>query len=148
MKWLLDTNVVSEGVRSRPNAMVVHWIASRLPKDLAISAVTLAELRDGASTAADETRRTILTRWIETDVTPFFDEQTIPLTVEILIDWIALYRRFRLTGKSRDPADMLIAATARVHDLIVVSRNVRDFADTGIVVYDPWNDQTHRMDPP
>jgi predicted nucleic acid-binding protein len=49
-------------------------------------------------------------------------------------------------GMTRDPADLLIAATARVNGLIIVTRNVRDFAATGVVVYDPWNGETHRME--
>jgi toxin FitB len=51
-----------------------------------------------------------------------------------------------MKGRTRDPANLLIAATARVHDLILVSRNVRHFAGTGNFVYDPWNDETHRSE--
>ena len=72
----------------------------------------------------------------------------IPISSDILTDWLRLSRSLRLSGKSKDPADLLIASTARIHGLTLVTRNVRDFADTGVVVYDPWNDQTHRMDPP
>jgi predicted nucleic acid-binding protein len=146
--WLLDTNVVSEGIRIRPSPKVIGWLSSRPRNDLAISTVTLAELRDGASTAIDEARRAALMRWIDTDVVPFFSERTIPLTVDILTDWIALSRWSRAKRKSRDAADILIAATARVYELTIVSRNSRDFAGTGVVVYDPWTDRTHRMDPP
>ena len=148
MKWLLDTNVVSEGVRARPNLRVMNWLSSQPRKDLAVSAVTMAELRDGVATAANPARQNALTRWLETDASRYLDKQTIEVTVEILVEWIALSRKLRSGGTSRDAADILIASTARVHDLPLVTRNVRDFADTGIVVYDPWNDQTHRMDPP
>jgi len=148
VKWLLDTNVVSEGIRTRPSPRVVGWLSSQARHDLAISTVTLAELRDGAATALDEVRRTALTTWLDTDIATFFGDRTIPLTVDILMDWIAMSRRLRTNRITRDAADMLIAATARVHGLVLATRNLRDFADTGIVVYDPWNDQTHRMDPP
>jgi len=68
------------------------------------------------------------------------------LTTGILVEWLELGRRNAAAGKTRAPADLLIAATARVHDLIVVSRDVRDFAGTGVLVYNPWNDKTHHMD--
>jgi predicted nucleic acid-binding protein len=146
VKWLLDTNVVSEGVRRSPDSRVASWIAAEPSPNTAISIITLAELRDGASTARDEVKRRQLTEWIDTEMTHSFGDRTLPLSPEILIDWIGLSCSLRRKGKSRDAADLLIAATARVHGLILVSRNVRDFAGTGVVVYDPWNDATHRME--
>jgi len=77
-----------------------------------------------------------------------FHGRTLPITVAILTDWLTLAHQLRARGRPQSAPDLMIASTARIHDLVVVSRNVRDFADTGIVVYDPWNDQTHRMDPP
>lgn len=148
MKWLLDTNVVSETVRVRPHRNVIDWIAAETPENLAISIVTLSELIDSITTDQDETRRGILTTWFEQEVADRFRERTLPLTSNILIDWLRLGRRLRAAGQSRDAADVLIAATARVHKLTLVTRNVRDFANTGIVVYDPWSGTTHAMDPP
>jgi predicted nucleic acid-binding protein len=146
VKWLLDTNVVSEGVQKRPSSKVVSWIAAEPTGATAISIVTLAELRDGASTARDETKRRELTEWIDTEIVDSFGNRTLPLTAEILVDWLGLSRRLRAKGKTRDAADLLIAATARVHNLAVVSRNARDFVGTGVVVYDPWNDVIHRAE--
>lgn len=148
MRWLLDTNVISEGIRSRPNANVLIWLSRSVQSDLAISSVTLAELRDGASTARDEARRKLFTDWLDTEIIIRFAEQTLPLTTAVLVDWLQLSRSLRIAGKARDAADLLIASTARIHRLTVVTRNVRDFADTGVVVYDPWQDQTHHMDQP
>jgi toxin FitB len=146
VKWLLDTNVVSEGVRKTPNSKVVSWIAAESPKDTAISIVTLAELRDGALTVGDEAKRRLLTEWIDTEIVDSFGSRTLPLTTEILIDWVGLSRKLRAKGRTRDPADLLLAATARVHGLNLVTRNARHFAGTGVVVYDPWTSETHRME--
>ena len=146
MRWLLDTNVISENVRKKPSPKVLDWIATRTSGETAISIVTLAELRDGALCVSDEAKRRQLTAWIDTEIAGFFYNRTLPLTVDILLDWIGLARTLRLKGRTRDPTDLLIAATARVHDLILVSRNVRHFAGTGIVIYDPWNDQTHQTE--
>jgi predicted nucleic acid-binding protein len=146
VKWLLDTNVVSEATRDRPNRNVINWIAAEAPENLAISVVTLAELLDGAESNLNEMRRRKLTSWIEAEVSRAFRDRTLPLTPDILIEWLRLGRRLRAAGRSREAADLLIASTARVHSLALVSRNVRDFADTGIVVYDPWSGKTQVMD--
>ena len=148
MKWLLDTNVVSEGTRPRPDLGVLAWISSQPREQMAISVVTVAELRDGASTATDERRRRQFEQWIETDIAAIFEERTLPLTVEILVQWLALGRKLFAKGRPRSAPDLLIAATAWVHDLIVVSRNFQDFAGTGVVVFNPWTGKTHHADSP
>jgi predicted nucleic acid-binding protein len=146
VKWLLDTNVVSEGVRKKPNTNVVTWVATKATVDVAISIVTLAELRDGALSVRDQATRRTLIEWIDNEVAGPFSSCMLPLNTEVLIDWLTLSRRLRAKRITRDSADLLLAATARVFDLIVVTRNVRDFGGTGVVVYDPWNDETHRME--
>jgi toxin FitB len=148
VKWLLDTNVVSENVKHRPNRVVVDRIARLGRADVAISVVTLAELQEGASSAPREKRHRQLLDWLEEDVIPYFADRTLQLNGAILIDWLRLNKRLTSRRISRSAPDLLIAATARIHNLIVVSRNVRDFADTGVTVYDPWADVTHRMDDP
>jgi toxin FitB len=147
VKWLLDTNVISEGVRKRPNAKVMAWMSAEESRDTTISVVTLAELRDGAATVRDQAKRRQLGEWIDTEIVNSFGDRTLPLTTEILMDWLGISRRLRAKGTTREPADLLIAATARVHELVVVTRNARHFASTGVVVYDPWNDETHRTEP-
>ena len=148
MRWLLDSNVVSNSVRDRPDAAVSHWIAGAPRAETAISIVTLAELWDGATSVSDEARRRHLTNWVENEVTPIFEHRTLPLTRDVLVDWLQLNRALRTRRITRDPSDMLIVATARTHNLTLVTRNVREFANTGIIVYDPWRDETHEMEQP
>jgi predicted nucleic acid-binding protein len=125
---------------------VVTWF-SRQPEDLvAISVVTMAELREGVARNADHVRRSELDRWVDTTVMSWLGERMLPVTLEILVGWLDVGRKLSSKGTTRNFADLLIAATARVHGLIIVSRNVRDFAGTGVVVYDPWNNETHRTE--
>jgi predicted nucleic acid-binding protein len=147
VRWLLDTNVVSEGMRPKPDQQVLRWIAELPADQLAISDVTLAELRYGAANALDRIRRDQFERWL-TLISRLFGDRALSLTVEILTDWLTLARRLRARGRPQSAPDLLIASTARIHHLTVVTRNIRGFADTGLIVYDPWTDQTHRMDLP
>jgi len=145
VRWLLDTNVVSEAVRRRPDALVTQWLERHAAIEMTMSIVTLAELRDGIG-SAPESRQRELFAWLDTVVMPSLGERALPLSTEILVDWIRLSRALAAERMIRRAADLLIAATARVHELIVVTRNVRHFGKTGVVVYDPWHDQTHHMD--
>ena len=148
MKWLLDTNVVSESVRRHPNQQVLAWIAAQPSDALAISILTIAELQHGIAMLANETRERSFDAWMKTHVIPNFGERTLPLTIEILVCWLEMSRLLHAKGRPRAAADLLIAATARIHDLTIVSRNVRDFNGTGVVVYDPWANKMHAMDAP
>lgn len=146
MKWLLDTNVVSETIQARPDAGVMAWMAARAPEQFAISIVTLAELREGAALAPDEAKRAFLRQWIDAAIEPFFGDRTLPLSAAILVDWLGLARRLGARGRPQSAPDLLIAATARRHDLILVTRNSRDFAGTGVTLYNPWSNETQVMD--
>jgi toxin FitB len=148
VKWLLDTNVVSESVRRHPNQQVLSWIAAQPSDTLAISILTIAELQHGIAILANGAREQSFDAWMQTHVIPNFGERTLPLTIEILVGWLELSRVLHAKGRPRSAVDLLIAATARIHDLTVVSRNVRDFNGTGVVVYDPWANKTHAMDAP
>jgi hypothetical protein len=146
VKWLLDTNVISESVHHRPNRAVVNWLRRHPPPDAVVSIITIAELRVGVDRTRNPQRRAVLASWMSNEMEPEFREHSLPLTIEILTEWLGLGRRNAIAGKTRAPADLLIAATGRVHDLIVVTRNVGDFVGTGILVYDPWQDKTQQMD--
>lgn len=147
MKWLADTNVISEPMRPRPDTSVLTWIDAH-ETDLAISIVTMAELRDGVITTSDAARRDRLEQWISELVVPRFAQKTFSLSLDVLLEFLALARRLGARGRPQSAPDLLIAATARTHGLGVVTRNVRGFANTGITVYNPWTDETDKMEAP
>jgi predicted nucleic acid-binding protein len=147
MKWLLDTNVISEPMRPRPNADVLRWLDAQDP-ELSVSVVTLAELREGATTLSDPARRNRFEDWISEIVIPAFDRRTFAVTLDVLTDFIALGRRLGARGRPQSAPDLLIAATARTNDLILVTRNTRDFAFTGVTLYNPWTNETRKMEMP
>lgn len=145
MRWLVDTNVLSETGKRRPDPRVLDWLSAQTPDDTTVSIVTLAELRLGAVLAQSERRRVEIAEWIDS-VAEAFVGRIWPASLPIMVEWLRLGGRLARQGVTRDPADLLIAATGVVHKLVVVTRNTRDFAGTGLHIYDPWADKMHRME--
>ncbi len=137
MSFLLDTNVISEMTRPRPSPRVQGWLESRGGDTLFLSAITLGELRKGALLAEAAKRRRLLD-WIEHTLKPQFDGRVIPLDVAVLEKWADIQSSLQRHGDSLPVLDGLIAATAAVHDLSVVTRNTADFRLAGVRVVNPW----------
>ena len=130
---LVDTNVLSELSRPRPVARVVEWVSAR--SSLAISAVSIEELTFGIARTKGA-RRTSLEAWLAM----LLDSKVELLDVTVPVARAAGELRARHVGNGRNvaQADMLIAATALVHGLAIATRNVRDFADCGVTLLDPF----------
>lgn len=138
MRFLFDTNVVSELRRSRKaNPTVLKWAAKIDSGDTCISAITLMELRYGALKVrkADPVLANELARWINDDIRTRYTDRIIPVD-----DRVALQCADLIHPRTRAFADSLIAATALVHDLVVATRNVRDFEPMGVRFFNPWTD--------
>ena len=137
MSYLLDTNVLSELRRKTPNAGVVEWFAQRPASTLYLSVLTLGELRKGVEGMADASRRTALLDWLEAELPIFFTGRILSVDAQVADRW------GRLVAAANRPVpaiDSLLAATAAHHGLSLVTRNVRDFADFGLEVINPWAD--------
>jgi predicted nucleic acid-binding protein len=132
--YLLDTNFVSETRRPRPNAGVTDFLLEHSPSHTFISVLTLGELRKGVATrrARDPGAAETLARWVD-QLEADYSEQLIPVDRAIARLWGELS-----AGRPIPIVDTLIAATALVHDLTLVTRNVRDVAGTGVGLLNPW----------
>ena len=137
MSYLLDTNVLSELRRKTPNAGVVGWFAQRPASTLFLSVLTLGELRQGIEGMADADRRTTLLDWLEAELPIFFTGRILPIDAHVADRW---GRLVAAAGRPVPAIDSLLAATAAHHGLSLVTRNVRDFADFGLEVINPWAD--------
>lgn len=137
--YLLDTNVVSEMRKFRSARVDRHveaWCASVRASDLFISVVTLQELEQGTvrMERRDAQQGAVLRAWLEKSVIAVYRDRFLPVTIAVARDCAAL-----CVPDQRELGDALIAATARVHGLRVVTRNVVDFRGIGIEVINPWS---------
>lgn len=140
MSFLLDTNVVSEWVRPRPNAGVVAWLAEADEDRVFISVITLAELRYGIERLTDGRRRRRLDEWLAGELPLRFEGRVLPIDVAIADAWGRLSASREAAGRPMAAADAFIAATAEVHGLALVTRNTLDFDATVKAVVNPWPD--------
>lgn len=135
MSYLLDTNVLSELRRKAPNDGVVDWMARRPTSTLYLSVLTLGELRKGVEAVTEAGRRAALLDWLEADLPAFFTGRILPIDVRVADRW---GRMMAAAGRPVPAIDSLLGATAAHYGLSLVTRNVRDFADLGLDVINPW----------
>ncbi len=135
MSYLVDTNVLSELRRKRPEQAVVEWIGQRPRQSLHLSVLTLGEIRKGIEAIKDRPRRQTLVDWLEVDLPNYFLGRLLPIDQAVADRW---GRLTAAAGRPIPTIDGLLAATAAQHDLALVTRNVRDFAGLGVTVIDPW----------
>ena len=138
MTFLLDTNAISEPGRTRPDAGFTGWFDAALESELFLSVVTLGELRRGAALLPVGPRRTTLEATHQA-ILRQFEHQVIPVDRTIALAWGELTAKHWRSGRKPSMSDELIAATALVHDLIVVTRNVVDFEAAGCKLLSPWS---------
>jgi predicted nucleic acid-binding protein len=137
--WLLDTNVLSELRRPRPEPKVVAFVAAQALDSLFISSVTLAEIRFGIELVTEAGRRAELNNWLTHKVRPMFEQRILPITEDIMFKWRLLVEDGRKAGHTFSQPDLIIAATALEHGLTVVSRDTTDYERARVPVLDPWN---------
>lgn len=140
MSFLLDTNVVSEWARPRPNPGVVAWLATADEDRVFLSVVSLAELRHGINRLADGRRRRGLDAWLREDLSLRFEGRVLPVDPAIADRWGELVARREAAGRPIAAMDAFIAATASVHGLTLVTRNTQDFRSVVREIVNPWGD--------
>jgi predicted nucleic acid-binding protein len=138
MNFLLDTNLVSEWVKPRPNPGVVAWMADVDEDRTFVSVVTITELRFGVEKMVTGSRKQWLHRWLEDELPPRFDGRLLSIDPAIADECGKLIARSESAGRKMGSMDAFIAATAEVHRLILVTRNVPHFRELVKNVLNPW----------
>jgi hypothetical protein len=142
VSFLLDTPVVSELVTKAPSSAVLKWIDGQDEATLYLSVLTVGELEKGIARLAASTRRTRLQSWLRRDLLERFGPRLLPIDARTAARWGAITGESENRGQPLPVIDSLIAATALVHGLAVVTRNVEDFARCGATCVDPWEGQS------
>jgi toxin FitB len=137
--WLLDTNVVSELRKPRCDPHVRRWADGRPPAALFLSTITIAEIRFGIERLpADDPLRPRLQAWLTHELRPWFADRLLEVGEEVILTWRRMVEQGRARNYTFSQPDLFIAATAVVHDLCVATRNVGDFIEAEVSVFNPW----------
>lgn len=139
MSYLLDTNAISEWVKPRPDPGIVQWLNEVDEDRTYLSVITLGELRKGVDRLVGGRRRDRLDRWLTSELPDRFGERMLSVDAAIADEWGRLLARGESAGTPVGGIDALIAATAKVHGLQIVTRNVAHFRPAGVEVISPWH---------
>jgi predicted nucleic acid-binding protein len=139
VNFLLDTTVVSEWMQPAPNSGVIRWLSEVDEDRVFLSVITLAELRFGTERLASGTRKSRLETWLREELPLRFEGRLLIIEAAIADTWGRLVSRCSAVRRPIGVMDAFFAATAEVHALTLVTRNVSDFTASGIPLLNPWS---------
>ncbi|HEX2081624.1 MAG TPA: type II toxin-antitoxin system VapC family toxin [Longimicrobium sp.] len=142
MRFLLDTNTLSEATRDRPDAGVQEWIKDQPEQELAVSVLSLGEIRRGFLLLPDGRKESRLIDWLQQTLAEQFDGRVLSVDEPIAMEWGRLTAEGKRKGRRIPEIDALLVATAVVRDLVLVSRNERHLAGWGPHVINPWSEKS------
>ncbi|NOQ21682.1 MAG: PIN domain-containing protein [Candidatus Aegiribacteria sp.] len=140
MKFLLDTCLISELVKSRPEKKVVDWLLSENETDFYVSVLTFGELHKGIEKLPESRKKEELQNWVETELKERFHNRIIEIDLGISTVWGEIQCIAEKKGRPMPAIDSLIAATGIAHNLMVVTRNVADMKQSGVKLLNPWGE--------
>jgi predicted nucleic acid-binding protein len=138
MNYLLDTNVVSEFAAYLPHEAVVAWFERHKEATLYLSVITIGEIQQGIARLPASKKQLQLTAWLNETLLVAYADWIIPIDNNIMLHWGTLTGRLMKKGHKMPIMDAIIAATCLQHNLILVTRNVSDFSQTGLQIINPW----------
>jgi predicted nucleic acid-binding protein len=138
VSFLLDTNVVSEWIKPQPDRNVISWLVEVDEDRVFISVISFAEIRHGVELLPVGRRRERLALWLVEELSARFEDRILTIDQHIAETWGVMMARGQKVGLTLGSMDAFVAATAEVHNLTLVTRNVKDFQRLGIPLFDPW----------
>ena len=136
--FLLDTNIISELVKAKPEPRVTAWIENIDESLLYLSVLTLGEIRKGITSLRDGARRVSLEAWLDRDLVLRFSDRIISIDLDVADRWGRIAGSASTRKAPLPVVDGLLAATALQYDLTLVTRNIADIAGSGVAVFNPW----------
>lgn len=140
MSYLLDTCVISELVSARPSPAILEWMANVETTRLFLSVLTIGEIKRGIVRLPTSKRRSTPESWLEQDLSLRFHGRILPLDMPVMLTWGQLVGELEDKGRPLPAIDSLIAATALHYQLQLVTRNEKDFANTGVDILNLWSE--------
>ncbi len=137
--FLLDTNVPSELTRLKPDAHVARWLEDADDDELHLSVISIGEFCKGFTVHPEEHRRAELRNWLDNTLSPWFAGRILSVSEKVAERWGILEGQCQLKGLTLNAPDGIIAATALEYDLIIATRNVKDFVGLGVTIFNPWD---------
>ena len=138
MKYLLDTNVISELIARHPNPRVVEWIDQLDPDEIYLSVITIGEIRKGIEKLPSSKRKQTIQEWLATDLLLRFHGHIVEIDTPTMLRWGELTGGLEKIGKPMSAVDSLIAAIALEGSFTLVTRNEQDFKNADISIINPW----------
>jgi toxin FitB len=138
VRYLLDTNVLSEMVAARPDPNVINWIQEREEQMLYLSVITLGEIQKGIAKLPASARKDRLAVWLANELIARFSGRIVPLDLAVLLTWGSLTAKWEQAGRPLPAIDSLLAATAVQGEFVLVTRNTADFEGRDVALLNPW----------
>jgi toxin FitB len=142
MKFLIDTNIVSEIKRPKPNAAVLAWLSATPKTEISLSVITLGEIEQGIARTPVQIKARQLQTWLDDEIKPRFQGRILSIDEEIMSIWARETSRLILQGKTQALFDSLIAATAIRYNLTLVTRNTKDVQVMPVKIFNPWTEES------
>jgi toxin FitB len=138
MKYLLDSCVISELAKKKPDQKVVDWVDSVDLDNIYLSVITLGEIQECIEKIPDSDQKNTYTVWLSRDVIIQFDNRIVPINVDVMLEWGRLSAKLMKAGTPMLAVDSLIAASAIQGGFVLVTRNEGDYIHSGVKLLNPW----------
>lgn len=138
MNYLLDTCVLSELIKPKPNQNVITWISDIDERCLYISVLTIGEIHKGIEKLLESKKKENLHEWVNFDLRERFNNKILDIDIHTATTWGKVQAQSELMGKTLPSIDGLIACTGITHDLTIATRNTKDMKVSGVSLVDPW----------
>jgi len=138
LKYLLDTNIISELTKTTPNENVISFLGTIKEQDIYLSVITIGEISFGIHKLQSQKKRENLSYWLENDLLIRFQNRIVDIDIETMLIWGELSQRLKTSGTPMPIMDSLIGATCLTKGHTLISRNEKDFANLDIRVINPF----------